>query len=90
MLDNQPVIYDESVLLHNGIIVNHEKLWNEVANPRKLKIDSEIISALAEKYLLENDNNCEGLGDHILDKIDGVANCASSSPKNWENLFIFE
>lgn len=45
--NNQPVIKDGHLILHNGIIVNDSELWN--SNPtllREYKVDTEIFGAL--------------------------------------------
>jgi len=53
--NNQPVIKEEIVLVHNGIIVNTNELWQN--NPelnREFQIDTEIINTLLNKHLKEN------------------------------------
>ncbi len=72
--DNQPVIRDKIMVLHNGIITNFEELWDEIPQKRKLNIDTEIIAGLAENYLIKND--LDGLSEHILSKCKGVVACA--------------
>ncbi len=72
--DNQPVIRDKIMVLHNGIITNFEELWDEIPKKRKLNIDTEIIAGLAENYLIKND--LDGLSEHILSKCKGVVACA--------------
>ena len=72
--DNQPVIRDKIMVLHNGIITNFEELWEEIPEKRKLNIDTEIIAGLAENYLKEND--LDGLSEYILSKCNGVVACA--------------
>jgi asparagine synthetase B (glutamine-hydrolysing) len=50
--NNQPVIKDNIVTVHNGIIVNAEQLWskhNELV--RQFQIDTEIINAILNKNL---------------------------------------
>jgi glucosamine--fructose-6-phosphate aminotransferase (isomerizing) len=50
--NNQPVIKDNIVTVHNGIIVNAEQLWsrhNELV--RQYQIDTEIINAILNKNL---------------------------------------
>ena len=34
MSDNQPVIYNDSVVFHNGIIVNADALWSSIEQKR--------------------------------------------------------
>ena len=72
--DNQPVIRDKIMVLHNGIITNFEELWEEIPEKRKLNIDTEIIAGLAENYLKKND--LDGLSEYILSKCNGVVACA--------------
>jgi predicted glutamine amidotransferase len=45
--DNQPVFRDGIVLIHNGIIVNDEKVWEELDIKRYFDVDSESIIAVA-------------------------------------------
>ncbi|MEY2938892.1 MAG: hypothetical protein RL062_1481, partial [Bacteroidota bacterium] len=49
--NNQPVIKDGGVLVHNGIIVNHEELWGKHNLSRQFEIDSEVILALIQSKL---------------------------------------
>jgi predicted glutamine amidotransferase len=49
--NNQPVIKDGGLLLHNGIIVNHKELWSQNNLHREFEIDSEIILALIQSRL---------------------------------------
>lgn len=49
--NNQPVVRGDLVIIHNGIIVNDEKIWNE--NPdldRTAVVDTEVFAALMEKH----------------------------------------
>jgi asparagine synthetase B (glutamine-hydrolysing) len=62
--NNQPVIKDEIVLIHNGIIVNADELWGKnLFLQRKYLIDTEIIPALIRnglkqhKDLISSSNN---------------------------------
>ncbi len=49
--NNQPVIVDGVVGIHNGIIVNHDKLWEKYELERRYEVDSEIIFALLDYWL---------------------------------------
>ena len=52
--DNQPFFSNETILLHNGIIVNEEQLWNKFPNTqRKFGVDTEIFSVIFEEALLK-------------------------------------
>ena len=37
--DNQPVVRDGMILIHNGIIVNNEQIWDQISFKRKFQID---------------------------------------------------
>jgi hypothetical protein len=53
--NNQPVIGDGSVCVHNGIIVNIDDLWKKHSDLKKRSdVDSEIIVALMRKYYNES------------------------------------
>ena len=74
--DNQPILRDGIIVLHNGIIVNAEKLWEKTDRQRLQELDSEIIAAIfadetekgfgeeaaCEKILAE----CEGIVSAII------------------------
>lgn len=79
LADNQPVVRDNIFVIHNGIIVNHEELWDELALKRKLEIDTEIIVAIAEKYVAEH-RSLEGLSDIVLRTCKGVIATAVGVP----------
>jgi glucosamine--fructose-6-phosphate aminotransferase (isomerizing) len=55
--NNQPVIKDEIVIIHNGIIVNVDKLWQKHPDlHRNYLIDTEIIPALIRKELKQQND----------------------------------
>ena len=49
--DNQPVVRDNVCVLHNGIILNHESVWDVLKKKRELDIDTEIIAAIAAEHI---------------------------------------
>jgi len=52
--NNQPVIYPEACVLHNGIIVNDLVLWQKYSHlVRKYQVDTEIILALYRDFLAQ-------------------------------------
>ena len=63
MYDNQPVVSQNVVVLHNGIIVNNESLWKTLKRNRSLEIDTEIINGLVENFI-ETDNNLDKLSNN--------------------------
>lgn len=56
-VNNQPVLKDNIVIIHNGIIVNEDKLWKEHPDlKRDFSIDTEIIPSLIRSELKHTDN----------------------------------
>lgn len=47
--DNQPLVMSENILIHNGIVVNVDQVFENNDYERKLEIDSEIILAIFNK-----------------------------------------
>jgi hypothetical protein len=80
LFDNQPVVRDEIILVHNGIIVNDEAVWNTLNIKRKFEIDSEAIIGLALDYQ-SNFNTLDGLSDFIFDRCVGSISAAIAFPK---------
>jgi glucosamine--fructose-6-phosphate aminotransferase (isomerizing) len=78
--DNQPVVRDGVIVLHNGIVVNHEQIWKGLAAKRQLEIDSEIIAALAVNYLNEG-GAAEGVPRVVLEACKGTVACALGLPR---------
>ena len=78
--DNQPVIKNEVILLHNGIIVNDEEIWNTLESKKEQQIDSEAIAGIAIDFLKSN-KDIELLPKLIFDKCKGVASCAMAFPE---------
>ena len=55
--NNQPIVKDNVILVHNGIIVNADKLWeNTPGITRSFQIDSEVIASLIKKELIDNND----------------------------------
>lgn len=80
LADNQPVVRDGIVVIHNGIIVNEDAIWQSLDVERKFQIDSETIVALALQHLAEG----RGLVDlprHILNTCQGTISSALAIPK---------
>lgn len=78
--DNQPVMKQELIAIHNGIIVNDESLWDELNVKRELQIDSEVILGIAIDEL-ESGASIDKLHETILNKCKGVVACALFLPK---------
>lgn len=87
LLDNQPVVRDGLCLIHNGIIINEEELWNSIDIERKFEVDSEVIIAVALEYL-EKGNPVEGLSKYILSRCKGNISAALAIPSKGK-LILF-
>ena len=74
--NNQPVVKDDLILFHNGIITNYKNIWNSIGYEPESQLDSEVILALFKRYknkslgdeeIIENIfNQCEGVISAIL------------------------
>jgi hypothetical protein len=80
LADNQPVYRDDNCVIHNGIVVNHEKLWSYVNCERYQEIDTEIISAIASDHL-DKGGAIEDIAKRVLELCEGVVACALAFPK---------
>jgi len=55
--NNQPVIKDGCITVHNGIIVNNKSLWQKYSDiKRKFEVDTEIINSLL-RYFVSKEGN---------------------------------
>ena len=78
--DNQPVIRDDIIVIHNGIIVNDDLIWKNLELRRHHQIDTEVIAAITENHLnTGQDINC--LSQNILSQCEGTISTAIVLPK---------
>ena len=80
LADNQPVYRDGVCVIHNGIVVNHDALWDQVGKSRNQEIDTEIIAAIAAAHL-EKGGHVEAISQRVLSLCLGVVACALALPK---------
>lgn len=80
LADNQPVYRDSVCVIHNGIVVNHESLWEIIGKERKQEIDTEIIAAIAASTL-ENGDPVEEISKKVTSLCEGVVACALALPR---------
>ncbi len=74
--NNQPVIKDKIITIHNGIIVNSEKIWKENKSIQRLyDIDTEIIPSLIRSNLNKGLSSVESLIE-VFKYIEGTASLA--------------
>ena len=79
--DNQPIIKNNICVIHNGIIVNEKEVWKQLKSKRQLKIDSEVIVAIANEHI-KNGGKVEDLSKKILSMCRGVVACALFLPEH--------
>jgi len=74
--NNQPVVKDNIVGVHNGIVCNVEDLWEKNTDlERNYEVDTEIILSLLTKYLRENGQYSKALSK-VFNTIEGAASIA--------------
>lgn len=85
--NNQPIVRGDLVIIHNGIIVNDEKIWKE--NPeldRTAVVDTEVFAALLEKHDYKRD--FINAFFNALDEIEGSLSVVIANRKSdWVLLY---
>jgi glutamine---fructose-6-phosphate transaminase (isomerizing) len=75
-VNNQPVLKDGIILIHNGIIVNVDELWEQHPDlKREFLIDTEIIPALINKELKQQNDLALAL-NNTFNKLTGTFSLA--------------
>lgn len=77
--DNQPVMREQIIVLHNGIIVNHEAVWPLIGKTPELEIDTEVIPAIIAAHLADG-GTVETAAERVLGLTEGVVACAALIP----------
>jgi len=85
--DNQPVVRGNVLVLHNGIVVNHEDLWQKIVKKRRLEIDTEIIAGITEREL-EAGTELSRIPGKIMELCEGVVACALALP-SFGKILLF-
>ncbi|EAP77333.1 glucosamine 6-phosphate synthetase [Roseovarius nubinhibens] len=78
--DNQPIVRDGVVVIHNGIIVNFDEIWPKLTRTRELEVDSEVIAAIAADHL-DAGGAVEDIGKIVLETCKGTISCALAVPR---------
>lgn len=74
--NNQPILTDHSIGVHNGIVVNDGEIWDGHAELTKAtSVDSEVIYRLLDKFIAET-NSVEESVRQVYKEIKGEANIA--------------
>ena len=77
--DNQPVVRDGFFVIHNGIIVNEQEVWDSLNIQRNFEIDSETIIGVAIEHF-RNQGNLLDLPKRILSACKGTISAALVIP----------
>ncbi|MBN9151010.1 MAG: hypothetical protein J0H56_06270 [Micrococcales bacterium] len=77
--DNQPVTREQIMVLHNGIIVNHQDVWPLLGKNPIRAIDTEVIPAIIASHLDEG-GTVESAAERVLNIAEGVVACAALVP----------
>lgn len=80
LLDNQPVVRDGIFVIHNGIIVNEQEIWDSLGLQRLFEVDSETIIGITIKHLDEG-RDLKELPDRILSMCQGTISAALAIPR---------
>ncbi|MCC6400147.1 MAG: hypothetical protein IT227_05235 [Flavobacteriales bacterium] len=72
--NNQPVIKDGIVMIHNGIVTNVDALWAKYAGriERKYEVDTEVLAALFRMHLKDGKGAVEAIRA-VFDEMEGAA-----------------
>ena len=75
--NNQPVIKDGLVAIHNGIIVNDKDIWNKYPSlERRFEVDTEVFLSLVRKFRKEGNSLIKSVNESYS-LIKGAASIAS-------------
>lgn len=78
--DNQPVMREQIIVLHNGIVVNEEAVWRLLGKTPELEIDTEVIPAIIASHL-DDGGTVETAAERVLSLTEGVVACAVLVPR---------
>ncbi|MBK7380899.1 MAG: glucosamine 6-phosphate synthetase [Ignavibacteriales bacterium] len=78
--DNQPVVRGGMAVIHNGIIVNENEVWEKIGLEPELQIDSEVIIGVTISFLKDKDDLTK-LPESVLSICKGTISCALTLPK---------
>jgi len=85
--DNQPIIKENTLTIHNGIICNTDDLWNGRESTREFSIDSEIIPTIFKEEKAKG-KSLKEIEKRLFNDCEGVISAAVLDPKIGE-LILF-
>lgn len=77
--DNQPVLREQVIVIHNGIVVNEAEAWASVGKQPDLRIDTEVIPAIIASHLATG-GSVEEAAAKVLDIAVGIVASAALVP----------
>jgi glutamine---fructose-6-phosphate transaminase (isomerizing) len=77
--DNQPVLRDKIITIHNGIICNADELWAQRKGARQLTVDTEIIPTIVIEESGKG-TSLSGIADSLFAQCEGVISAAVFMP----------
>lgn len=78
--DNQPVVRDDIIVIHNGVITNTPEIWHTIGKSPNLQIDSEVLPALAHTFLSAG-LSIEEVPEEVIKRCEGVVSMVMVFPK---------
>jgi glutamine---fructose-6-phosphate transaminase (isomerizing) len=85
--DNQPVLRNGNFVIHNGIVVNHEEVWDKINLKPYFQIDSEVILGITENHF-KNGGEIEEVPGKIIELCQGTISCALAIPEKGKLLLF--
>ena len=86
-MNNQPVVANDYILTHNGIVVNYLKLWELLKNSPSSNLDSEVLVEIIRKGLLNGKSLITTIMK-LFELVEGTASCAIL-PQKEQALILF-
>jgi len=84
--NNQPVIKDDAVCVHNGIVANDAELWNRFPElKRESEVDTEVLLSILQLYL-KNTGSLFSAVTKTFEAIEGSASLAVLFNNNYSLL----
>jgi len=77
--DNQPVVRDGFITIHNGIICNTDELWSQRSIERELSVDTEIIPVIIKEER-EKGSDSDKIAEMLFAQCEGVISAAVFEP----------
>ena len=85
--DNQPVMKENTLTIHNGIICNTDHLWEGRKSSRELAIDTEIIPVLIKEEKAKG-KSLKEIEKTLFNECEGVISAAVLDPKIGELILL--